>query len=388
MSGVSIQGIEKKYGAVPVLKGVSLDIADGEFLTLLGPSGCGKSTLLRIIAGLESHNEGSISIGDRKVDGLRPKLRDVAMVFQTYALYPHMSVAQNMMVPLRMRQLNGWQRLPLVGRFMPGTKRIKAEIDNEVTQVAKSIGIDQLLDRKPGQLSGGQRQRVAVGRAMVRKPAVFLMDEPLSNLDAKLRVQMRAEIKELHSRLGVTFIYVTHDQSEAMTLSDRVAVMLDGELLQVAPPQEIYSNPVNQRVAEFIGSPKINMLKGLVRGKQEVDVAGAVLAIKSNLAPGTHISFGIRPEALSLAEAGSDDAIAGAVRIIEHLGSDIFVYLDVPGIGEPVIARLPANQPHNIAVDQTVSLALDLKQILLFDENGIRVNSDGVATTGSAGVGK
>src|SRR5262249_32602720 len=266
----------------------------------LGPSGCGKSTLLRILAGLELQDAGSVSIGERVVDGLRPKRRDVAMVFQSYALYPHMTVASNMALPLRMRRLSGLRRLPLLGHLLPGTARVVSDIDMEVTRTAKSLGIGHLLARKPGQLSGGQRQRVAVGRAMVRHPAVFLMDEPLSNLDAKLRVQMRAEIKELHQRLGITFIYVTHDQAEAMTLSDRVAVMLDGELLQVAPPQDIYADPDDRRVAEFIGSPKINMLEGIVRERGSISVAGSSLLRKADVAVGTGLTLGIRPEAFHL----------------------------------------------------------------------------------------
>jgi multiple sugar transport system ATP-binding protein len=259
MAGVSVRAVSKAFGSTQVLKSISLDVAEGEFLTLLGPSGCGKSTLLRLIAGLDAQDSGTIFIGQAQVDALRPKQRNVAMVFQSYALYPHMTVAQNMALPLRMRRLSRAQRLPLLGRLLPGTSAISKSIEAEVARTAAALGMDHLLDRKPGQLSGGQRQRVAVGRAMVRQPAVFLMDEPLSNLDAKLRVQMRSEIKELHHRLGITFIYVTHDQSEAMTMSDRVAVMLDGELIQVAPPQAIYADPVDRRVAEFIGSPKINM---------------------------------------------------------------------------------------------------------------------------------
>ncbi|WP_429033944.1 ABC transporter ATP-binding protein [Bradyrhizobium sp. I1.14.4] len=238
----------------------SLSIANGEFLTPLRPSGCGASTLLRILAGLEVQDAGSVWIGERVVDGLLPKRRDIGMMFQSYALYPHMSVASNLALPLRMCRLSALQRLPFLGRLLPRTAQITADIDVEVSRTAKSLGIGHLLSRKPGQLSGGQRQRVAVGRAMVCHPAVFLMDEPLSNLDAKLRVQMRAEIKDLHQRVGVTFVYVTHDQAEAMTPSDRVGVMLDGELLQVAPPQDIYTDPDNRRVAEFIGSPKITCL--------------------------------------------------------------------------------------------------------------------------------
>ncbi|MET4043563.1 multiple sugar transport system ATP-binding protein [Bradyrhizobium sp. RT9b] len=376
MASVSIDSIHKNYGATSVLRGVSLSIADGEFLTLLGPSGCGKSTLLRILAGLEVQDAGSLSIGERAVDNLRPKCRDVAMVFQSYALYPHMTVASNMGLPLRMRRLSTFQRLPLLGRLLPGTARIAAEIDAEVTRTAKSLGIGHLLARKPGQLSGGQRQRVAVGRAMVRHPAVFLMDEPLSNLDAKLRVQMRAEIKELHQRLGVTFVYVTHDQAEAMTLSDRVAVMLEGELLQVAPPQEIYADPDDRRVAEFIGSPKINMLDGVVRERGLIDVAGSTLAIGADALAGAHLTLGIRPEAFHLAERGGQGALTGFVRMIEHMGSDLFVHLDLAGGDHPLIARLLAERAPDIAPGQTLHVGVRPDSVLLFDRNGRRLRQE------------
>ncbi|MET4037334.1 MULTISPECIES: ABC transporter ATP-binding protein [unclassified Bradyrhizobium] len=384
MASVSIDSIHKNYGATSVLRGVSLSIADGEFLTLLGPSGCGKSTLLRILAGLEVQDAGSLSIGERAVDNLRPKCRDVAMVFQSYALYPHMTVASNMGLPLRMRRLSTFQRLPLLGRLLPGTARIAAEIDAEVTRTAKSLGIGHLLARKPGQLSGGQRQRVAVGRAMVRHPAVFLMDEPLSNLDAKLRVQMRAEIKELHQRLGVTFVYVTHDQAEAMTLSDRVAVMLDGELLQVAPPQEIYADPDDQRVAEFIGSPKINMLDGVVRERGLIDVAGSTLAIGADALAGAHLTLGIRPEAFHLAERGGQGALTGSVRMIEHMGSDLFVHLDLAGGHHPLIARLLAERAPDIAPGQTLHVGVRPDRVLLFDRDGRRLRQE--AESGRASV--
>ncbi|WP_354259249.1 ABC transporter ATP-binding protein [Bradyrhizobium sp. F1.13.3] len=376
MASVSIDGINKNYGATSVLRGVSLSIADGEFLTLLGPSGCGKSTLLRILAGLEVQDAGSLSIGERAVDKLRPKRRDVAMVFQSYALYPHMTVASNMGLPLRMRRLSIFQRLPLLGRLLPGTARIAAEIDAEVTRTAKSLGIGHLLARKPGQLSGGQRQRVAVGRAMVRHPAVFLMDEPLSNLDAKLRVQMRAEIKELHQRLGVTFVYVTHDQAEAMTLSDRVAVMLDGELLQVAPPQDIYADPDDRRVAEFIGSPKINMLEGVVRERGLIDVAGSTLPIEADALAGAHLTLGIRPEAFHLADHGGQGALTGSVRMIEHMGSDLFVHLDLAGIDHPLIARLLAERAPHIIPGQTLHVGVRPDRVLLFARDGRRLRRD------------
>ncbi|MGY4158063.1 ABC-type sugar transport system ATPase subunit [Bradyrhizobium sp. USDA 4461] len=243
----------------------------------------------------------------------------------------------------------------------------------EVTRTAKALGIGHLLTRKPGQLSGGQRQRVAVGRAMVRHPAVFLMDEPLSNLDAKLRVQMRAEIKELHQRLGGTFIYVTHDQAEAMTLSDRVAVMLDGELLQVAPPQEIYADPNDRRVAEFIGSPKINMLDGVVRDRGLIDVAGSTLSMEVDAPAGAPLTLGVRPEAFHLADHGGQGALTGSVRMIEHMGSDLFVHLDLAGIDHPLIARLLAERAPHIAPARTLHLAVRPDRVLLFTRDGRRL---------------
>ncbi|NEV01155.1 ABC transporter ATP-binding protein [Bradyrhizobium uaiense] len=376
MASVSIQCISKDYGQTPVLRSVSLSIADGEFLTLLGPSGCGKSTLLRILAGLEVQDVGSISIGGRVVDGVRPKRRDIAMVFQSYALYPHMSVAANMALPLRMYRLSAFQRLPFLGRLLRGAAQITADIDMEVSRTANSLGIGHLLSRKPGQLSGGQRQRVAVGRAMVRHPAVFLLDEPLSNLDAKLRVQMRAEIKELHRRLGGTFVYVTHDQAEAMTLSDRVAVMLDGELLQVAPPQGIYSDPANRRVAEFIGSPKINMIDVVVRERGLIDVAGATLAIDSDIPTGTPLSLGIRPEALCLADHPGQGILTGSVRMVEHMGSDLFVHLDLAGADQPLIARLLAERASRIAPGQRLHLGVRADRVLLFTRDGQRLRRE------------
>ncbi|MBZ9603021.1 ABC transporter ATP-binding protein [Phyllobacterium chamaecytisi] len=373
MNKIFIKQISKSFGATPVLRDVSLSIADGEFLTLLGASGCGKSTLLRILAGLELQTGGSVAIGERVVDGVRPKRRDVAMVFQSYALYPHMTVQDNMALPLRMRRLSSWQRLPLAGRFMPGTTATTAEIERDVTRTAKALGIGHLLARKPGQLSGGQRQRVAVGRAMVRQPAVFLMDEPLSNLDAMLRVQMRAEIKELHNRLGVTFVYVTHDESEAMTMSDRVAVMLDGELLQVAPPQEIYADPDDRRVAEFIGSPKINMLEARLRDGGLADAAGTSFAVAANVAHGTALTLGIRPEAFHLVDAGGANILTGAVRLVEHMGSDLFVHLDVPGTEHPLIARLLAERAPQILTGQTLHLGVKPERLLLFAADGKRL---------------
>ena len=380
MTQVTIHGLEKSFGPVPVLRGVSVDVATGEFLTLLGPSGCGKSTLLRIIAGLEAQDRGTIAIGGRPADHLRPKQRDVAMVFQSYALYPHMTVAENLGLPLRMRQMSLAQRLPVVGRLVPGRRAALAGIERKVRSVAQALEIEHLLGRKPGQISGGQRQRVAVGRAIVRKPAVFLMDEPLSNLDAKLRVQMRAEITDLHRRLGITFIYVTHDQAEAMTMSTRVAVMLDGELLQVGRPADIYADPIDRRVAEFIGSPKINMIEGTIRRDGGIECAGAVLPLATPLPPGTQVAVGIRPESVAIDDAGTAPAaghaaIAGTVRLVENLGADLFVHVTGPEGAGVLIARAAPQTHGHLAPGDAVTVAIPARHALLFDDHGLRIRA-------------
>jgi multiple sugar transport system ATP-binding protein len=375
MAGLCITRLSKGFGSTQVLKDISLEIEDGEFLTILGPSGCGKSTLLKILAGFETPDEGSISLGEKQLDGLRPKHRDIAMVFQSYALYPHMTVADNIALPLRMRRLNAWQRLPVIGALLPGTTAAKKEISAEVSRVAGALGLDQLLDRKPAQLSGGQRQRVAVGRAMVREPAVFLMDEPLSNLDAKLRIQMRAEIKELHRRLGSTFIYVTHDQTEAMTLSDRIVVMSHGEILQVARPQEIYADPCDLRVAEFVGSPKINIVEARVVGDGRVELAGAILRIDGIPAGAERVFVGVRPEAAHPAEPGAHDVVSGRVRLVEHMGSDVLVHLDVPSASDLFVVRLSLERASRIQIGETLRLRLQTELLLVFDEDGRRIRT-------------
>ncbi|MBP0649514.1 sn-glycerol-3-phosphate ABC transporter ATP-binding protein UgpC, partial [Mycobacterium tuberculosis] len=286
MASVSIRHVEKHFGAVKVIRDVSFDIADGEFVILVGPSGCGKSTLLRTIAGLESVTGGEIAIGERVVNALPAKERDIAMVFQNYALYPHMSVADNMGFALKLK------RVP------------EAETKQRVGRAAEILGLQQLLDRYPRQLSGGQRQRVAMGRAIVRNPKVFLFDEPLSNLDAKLRVQMRSEIKDLHRRLGTTIVYVTHDQIEAMTMADRIVVLRDGKIEQIGRPLDLYDRPDNLFVAGFIGSPAMNFLNGRVvvdgaeavfRAAEGIDLP---LPARARPAPGTEVVYGVRPEHL------------------------------------------------------------------------------------------
>jgi multiple sugar transport system ATP-binding protein len=306
LASVVIHDVHKSYGATPVVHGVNIDIGDGEFAVLVGPSGCGKSTLLRMVAGLEDITGGEIRIGDRVVNDLPAKARDIAMVFQNYALYPHMTVASNMSFALRLR------RTP------------KAEVDARVNRAAEILGLASLLDRYPRQLSGGQRQRVAMGRAIVRDPKVFLFDEPLSNLDAKLRVQMRTEIKELHQRLKTTTVYVTHDQIEAMTMADKIVVMHDGIVEQMGSPLELYDHPENQFVAGFIGSPAMNFLNGHLKlngGQPYVETEnGSRLPISSAPAAsdGHPVVYGVRPEHLDLAS----DGIEVEVAVVEPTGSE------------------------------------------------------------------
>ena len=372
MAGIEIDGITKSFGRVEVLRRVDLDIRPGEFMTLVGPSGCGKSTLLRIVAGLEIQTSGSVRIADAAVDGLRPRDRDLAMVFQSYALYPHLTVAENIAVPLRMRRLKGHQRWPLVGRLMPGTGTLESDIAAEVQGVASMLDIGHLLDRKPGQLSGGQRQRVALGRAMVRHPKAFLMDEPLSNLDAKLRVHMRAEIAQLHRRLGSTFIYVTHDQAEAMTMSDRIAVMMDGAVLQVAPPEVVYNDPWDIRVAEFIGSPKINVLPATVTEDGTLAVEDRAIRLTPAARSGDMVRLSFRPEHAALV-APERGALRGRVAHLEHLGSDLLVHI-LAGEGEhPLVVRTApgAVRPR---IGETVGVDLVGRLPLVFGQDGKRLD--------------
>jgi multiple sugar transport system ATP-binding protein len=309
MADLAITDIRKNYGALPILHGVTVDIADGEFIVLVGPSGCGKSTLLRMIAGLETVTDGDIRIGGRVVNHVPPKERDIAMVFQSYALYPHMTVFDNMAFSQK-----------LAGRS-------KAEIGERIAKAAEMLSLTQLLERYPRQLSGGQRQRVAMGRAIVRDPQVFLFDEPLSNLDAKLRVQMRAEIKALHQRLKTTTVYVTHDQVEALTMADRIVVMRDGVIEQVGNPLEVYDEPANLFVAGFIGSPAMNFIRGRIdadgKGFVAEDGIRLPLAAVSPALAGRAVVYGIRPEHLSLAPAGT--GVPLTVNVVEPMGSETHV---------------------------------------------------------------
>ena len=347
MASITIRNAVKAYGSVEVLHGVSVAARDGEFVVLVGPSGCGKSTLLRMIAGLESITDGEIEIGDRVVNELEPKERDIAMVFQSYALYPHMTVRDNMAFALKL------------------ARRSREEIDREVNRAAAILDLSPLLDRYPRQLSGGQRQRVAMGRAIVRDPAVFLFDEPLSNLDAQLRVQMRSEIKALHQRLGATMIYVTHDQMEAMTMADRIVVMRAGHIEQVGTPLEIYDRPANSFVASFIGSPSMNLIDGVVvscdTGTGLRDSDGTVWRLPEQAAShmGRAIQFGIRPEHIRLASGG----IEASVSSVEPTGAETHIQLKA---GSKTIVAVLRDRPA-ISVNDTVSTAYDVDCAQMFD---------------------
>ena len=355
MAEVALRGIVKAFGATPVLRDVDLAVRDGEFVAVVGPSGCGKSTLLRILAGLETADAGRIVIAGRDVTGESASRRDLAMVFQSYALYPHLSVADNIAVPLSMRELSAWQRLPVVGRAFGGPR---SRIARRVEETAERLEIEHLLARKPGQLSGGQRQRVALARAIVREPAAFLLDEPLSNLDAKLRVHTRAEIAQLHRRLGATFVYVTHDQIEAMTMADRIAVMKDGRVLQYDRPAAIYDRPLHLDVATFIGTPRIATFEAA--------------AIASSSVPHDAVTIACRPEHVGLAEPGTEGDVPATVSHVEHLGHESFVHVEAEGATAPVVVRRPAGERPR-AVGTRVALRLDPARFHAFDRDGRRI---------------
>ena len=362
MANVKLENIKKEYeGGVVAVKGVSVEIQDKEFVVLVGPSGCGKSTTLRMIAGLEDISSGTLTIDQKIMNDVPPKDRDIAMVFQNYALYPHMSVYENMAFGLKLRKFP------------------KEEIDKRVREAAKILSIEEYLDRKPKALSGGQRQRVAVGRAIVRKPKVFLFDEPLSNLDAKMRVQMRTEISKLHQRLDATMIYVTHDQTEAMTMGDRIVVMKDGNVMQIDTPLNLYNNPLNKFVAGFIGSPAMNFIDGtLVKdGSMKIVEKGSQLSVdipkekQKLLTPyiGKELWLGIRPEHIT-AEKSKGSKIVADVEVVEPMGNEIFAYVTC-GVAQ-MVARM---SPTDIHSGQKRDFTFDMSKAHFFDkttENIIR----------------
>ncbi len=364
MATITLREVSKRYGSVSVIHGASLDIADGEFVVFVGPSGCGKSTLLRMIAGLEGITGGHLAIDGREVNDVAARDRGVAMVFQTYALYPHMTVAENMSF----------------GLSNIGTPR--AEIDRRVGEAAEILQITRLLDRRPKDMSGGQRQRVAIGRAIVRKPKVFLFDEPLSNLDAALRVQMRTELAKLHHAIGATMIYVTHDQTEAMTMADRIVVLRDGRVEQVGRPLDLYRHPHNAFVAGFLGSPRMNFLAGsvsAVAGERATVSCGAGAVISARATPGSlrvgdAVTVGVRPEALTL--ASSAGGLPGQIDLVEQLGNMSLVYVtlrsgeqvvaelrggEAPGLGEPVRFSFAEDMAHLFAADGGAVAASDVR---------------------------
>jgi len=361
MAQVSLKNVSKVFGTnIWAIRNINLGIESKEFVVFVGPSGCGKSTTLRIIAGLEEATEGDVFIGDQKVNDVPPKDRNIAMVFQNYALYPHMSVYENLAFGLKLR------------------KYPKAEIDVRVREAANILGIDRLLERKPRELSGGQRQRVAVGRAIVRKPLVFLFDEPLSNLDAKMRVLMRTEIKKLHIRLQTTMIYVTHDQTEAMTMGDRIVVMKDGVIQQIADPMGLYDNPVNKFVAGFIGSPPMNFVKGVLikkdgklyfnEGNFQVRIIDAMLP-KIASYTNREVVFGIRPEdiydKLFVSEASPDNTIKALCEVIEPMGSEVYLYLNTGK--NSLVAKVGGHDKPEI--NQDIDLVFDMSKVHFFDKD-------------------
>jgi multiple sugar transport system ATP-binding protein len=372
-TALEIKGLSKRFGTVDVLKNINLTLDKGGFLVLVGPSGCGKSTLLNTIAGLESVSAGEIRIDGQSVNGLHPSKRDIAMVFQSYALYPNMSVAENIAFGMEMRKVP------------------KDERDKAVAIVAKTLQIEHLLERRPSQLSGGQRQRVAMGRALVRQPRVFLFDEPLSNLDAKLRIDMRVEIKRLHQQTGTTTVYVTHDQIEAMTLATRIAVLKDGEVQQVGSPGEIYNTPANLFVADFMGSPSMNLLKGRVarnggaaaiafaaEGAAPVTLAVPTGVDLSHLKDGDAIILGVRPEAVSDLQSVDRNAktvasVDAPVEIVEPAGSDTFVVTKIAG--QEITARMRADT--DLKPGQVAHFAFNMDKAVLFDpQTGNRVGGN------------
>ncbi len=349
MAGIAIERLVKRYGPTQVVHGIDLDIQDGEFVVFVGPSGCGKSTTLRMIAGLEEINDGTISIGGRVVNRLEPKERNIAMVFQNYAIYPHMSVAENIAFGL------------YTSGFDKAAKRKRVE------EVAEVLGLTPLLERRPSALSGGQRQRVAIGRAMVRDPAVFLFDEPLSNLDAQLRAQMRLEIKRLHQRLGTTIVFVTHDQVEAMTLADRIVVMRDGHILQVGAPMELYEKPADVFTARFIGSPTMNIMPAKA-GQGTLQLGEKPLPWPAALP--ADVLVGVRPQELRVLEQGesADLVLSGTVAVVEPLGPETFVHVETAG--GLLLASAPAKNPP--AVGSAVRLGASAAALRLFDAKSER----------------
>ncbi|MGF7163470.1 multiple sugar transport system ATP-binding protein [Rhodoligotrophos appendicifer] len=375
MNTLTLSGICKSFGSTRILHNVSLSVEDGEFLAIVGPSGCGKSTLLRTIAGLEPQDEGEIRLNDHSIDHLAPKARDVAMVFQSYALYPHMTVGQNISLPLVMRGLTRMERMPGASLVSKAARAKRSSIVAAAASAAEMVDLGGLIDRKPGQLSGGQRQRVALARALVRRPKLFLLDEPLSNLDAKLRAQTRHDIAELQRRVGVTTLYVTHDQVEAMTMASKIAVMMDGEIVQLGTPEEIYHRPADLRVAAFIGSPRINVLPAEVDAQGTLRIAGRQQPVSVD--DGGMVTLaGIRPEHVEIVADKLSETIRGTIRRVEFLGSDVFAYVTVADTDTLVVARVEPSRLAGLGEGMTVGLLPMAEHLHLFDAHGKRLAAD------------
>ncbi|MBZ9992068.1 ABC transporter ATP-binding protein [Mesorhizobium sp. BH1-1-5] len=376
MGALSLRGLSKAFAGNAVLKGVSLDAEPGEFIALLGPSGCGKSTLLRILAGLDHADAGEILVGGKDMSNVAAADRNVAMVFQSYALYPHLTAGQNIAVPLAMKRLSRAQRLPLIGSLLPGQRETRAGIARDVREMSALLKIDHLLDRKPGQMSGGQRQRVALARAMVRHPSIFLMDEPLSNLDANLRVHARGEIVELHRRAGVPTLYVTHDQAEALSMADRVAVMIGGHLLQLAAPETIYNDPTHIEVARFVGQPRINIIPAQAENGR-AGFEGIRLALMEKVASGP-VSLGIRPEFVKLAPDGRS-GLAGRIERLEFLGSEVIAHCRLQASGDAIVAKLAPHEARDLIAGMPVGILLPSEQAMVFGPEGRRLRTAAAA---------
>ena len=383
MASIKLDRVTRTFGTKTAVSNVSLDVPDREFLVLLGPSGCGKSTLLRMLAGLESVSSGEIHLNQRRVDQLPPTARDMAFVFQSYALYPHMTVRRNITFPLIMRQFKWWFHLPIMGGIAKRQIEESPQVSDLVGRTAKILALTEMMDRFPRTLSGGQRQRVALGRAMVRQPQVFLMDEPLSNLDAKLRMSMRAEIIKLHRDVGGTFVYVTHDQIEAMTMGTMIALMRDGVVQQFGTPREIYLNPANTFVARFIGTPPMNLIEARIE-RGSLRIGEGTFALPPQLAAlasgDQHVLVGIRPNAFTI--AAGEQTLAGKVALVEHVGAEsvIDVRLDHATTahreeGEGRNEVMITEQGYSdLRANDAVSVAVDLTDVVLFSpDSGLRV---------------
>ncbi len=387
MASIKLAHITKSFGSVTAIKDINLDVVDGDFLVLLGPSGCGKSTLLRMLAGLETISDGAIYLGDRRIDGLPPSKRDMAFVFQSYALYPHKSVGENIGFPLLMRYFRWWFHIPILGTIAKRRVERSPEVAQSVTRTAKILGLTEMLDRLPRTLSGGQRQRVALGRAMVRQPEVFLMDEPLSNLDAKLRTTMRAEITKLHRDLKGTFVYVTHDQVEAMTMGTKIALLRDGQLQQFGTPREIYEDPANTYVAGFIGVPSMNLIRsrysddGFRIGPVAITLPDRLMAAARKANCPTLL--GVRPNALRIGRSDEPDALQGTVVLVEQVGAESNVSVELTAdamsveqdqSSNTIIITTPGYS--ELELGTLISVSMDLEQAVLFSaKTGERIRA-------------